>query len=182
MDRKKYLSESGNADIEELYTIVQELRALLDNKLKEHHNRSLPFAEVIFDRWERAKKLGFGMGTSIYDSSIVMGEVFVGSNTWIGPYTILDGSGTLKIGNYCSVSAGVQIYSHDSVRWAISGGLEKYHYAETVIEDNCYIGPNSIIQKGVTIGYGSIVGANSFVNISIEPGSKVAGNPARIIA
>jgi acetyltransferase-like isoleucine patch superfamily enzyme len=181
MDRKKYLKESGNASIEELYSLVQDLRELLDSKFKTQHNRSLPFADVIFDRWERAKKLGFGIGTSIYDSSVVMGEVFVGSNTWIGPYTILDGSGVLKIGNNCSISAGVQIYSHDSVMWAISGGKEKYEYSETLIEDNCYIGPNSIIQKGVIIGYGSIVGANSFVNVSVRPGSKVAGNPAKII-
>ena len=72
----------------------------------------------------------------------------------------------------------MQIYSHDSVQWAISGGTEEYELEKTVIEDNCYIGPNVIISKGVRIGKGSILGANSFVNKHIPPYSKAYGNPA----
>jgi acetyltransferase-like isoleucine patch superfamily enzyme len=136
---------------------------------KRKFNRGLPFAECFVDRWERAKILGFGKGSSIYDSAIVLGDVKVGENTWIGPFVILDGSGGLKIGSNCSISAGVQIYSHDSVKWAISGGKEKYDYAKTVIGNNVYIGPNVVIQKGVTIGNGVIIGANSFVNKDIPP-------------
>lgn len=138
--------------------------------------------ELFTDRWEKAKYLKFGEGTSIYDSSMVFGNVKVGKNTWIGPFTILDGSGGLCIGNNCSISAGVQIYSHDSVKWAVSGGKEKYEYKSIAIGDNCYIGPNTIIAKGVTIGNGCIIGANSFVNKSFENGLKIAGNPAKIIS
>ena len=149
------------------------------NELKEKYNRSLPSNELLYDRWEKANDLGFGEGTSIYDSSVVLGNVKVGSNTWIGPFTILDGSGELEIGSNCSISAGVQLYSHDSVQWAISGGTAKYEYDKTLIEDNCYLGPNVIVARGVTIGKGSIVGANSFVKESVPPNSKVAGNPAK---
>ena len=48
--------------------------------------------------------------------------VTVGAGTWIGPNTLLDGTGGLSIGASCSISAGVQIYTHDSVMWALSGG------------------------------------------------------------
>lgn len=147
---------------------------------KNKFDRGLPFADCFVDRWEKAEALGFGKGTSIYDSSLVLGDVKVGENSWIGPNTILDGSGGLEIGSNCSISAGVQIYSHDSVNWSISGGKEKYEYAKTIIEDNCYIAPNVIIQKGVRIEKGSIIGANSFVNKDIPAGSKAFGTPVNI--
>ena len=132
------------------------------------------------DRWERAEALGFEKGSSIYDSAVVLGDVKVGENTWIGPNVVLDGSGGLEIGSNCSISAGVQIYSHDSVDWAISGGKESYKHAKTIIEANCYIAPNVIVQKGVMIGKGSVIGANSFVNRNIPAGSKAFGTPAEI--
>lgn len=149
--------------------------------LKSKYNRVLPTNEVFTDRWEKATYLGFGKGSSVYDSACVFGEVKVGENTWVGPYTILDGSGGLKIGNNCSISAGVHIYSHSTVLWAVSGGDEGYEYGEVKIGDNCFVGPQSIIQKGVTIGNQCIIAANSFVNKDVPNGSVVGGNPAKVL-
>ncbi|WP_200956657.1 acyltransferase [Tsuneonella troitsensis] len=143
--------------------------------------RTLPFGDYVVDRWEKAEALGFGSGTSIYDSAHVFGPVSVGSNTWIGPFTVLDGSGGLSIGDNCSISAGVQIYSHDTVDWAVSGGTADYVRKPTTIGNRCYIGPNSVVAMGVTIGDGAVVGANSFVNRDVASGARVAGNPARPI-
>jgi acetyltransferase-like isoleucine patch superfamily enzyme len=151
------------------------------DRLMKAFNRCLPINELFSDRWEKARYLNFGKGTSIYDSSLIFGEVTVGKNTWIGPFVILDGTGGLSIGENCSISCGVQIYSHDTVQWAISGGKESYEYAPVSIGKNCYIGPNVIISKGVTLGDCCIVGANSFVNKSFEANSKIAGNPAKIL-
>jgi acetyltransferase-like isoleucine patch superfamily enzyme len=89
------------------------------------------------------------------------------------------GSGGLVIGDYCSISAGVQIYTHDTVRWALSGGLDPIERAPVKIGNRCYIGPNVIIAKGVTIGDGSVIGANSLVNCDIPSGSRAWGTPAR---
>lgn len=151
------------------------------NFVKKKYNRVLPLNELFNDRWEKAAYLGFGKGTSIYDSSVVIGKVEVGQNTWIGPFTVLDGSGGLSIGNNCSISAGVQIYSHDSVEWAVSGGIAPYDYGATKIGNNCYIGPNTIIVKGINIGNNVIIGANSFVNKDLESNAKYAGNPVKQI-
>lgn len=143
-------------------------------------NRVLPVGDYFSDRWEKASYLGFGPGTSIYDNVLVLGDVTVGANTWIGPNTILDGSGKLVIGDNCSISAGVQIYSHDTVQWSISGGTSEIEYSPTFIESNVYLGPNVVVQRGVRIGKGSIIGANSLVNGDIPPGSRAWGNPCRI--
>ena len=142
-------------------------------------SRSLPFGDYVSDRWQRAELLGFGSGSTIYDSSIVIGNVRVGSGTWIGPFVVLDGSGGLEIGDTCSISAGVQIYTHDTVDWAISKGEAVPKHAPVTIGDGCYIGPNAVIARGVTLGPGCIVGANSFVNRSVPAGARVWGVPAR---
>jgi acetyltransferase-like isoleucine patch superfamily enzyme len=163
---------------------IKELRDIYDSlrkDMREKWNRDLPFEELLFDRWERARELGFGKESSIYHNSYVYGDVRVGENTWIGPFTLLDGAGGLTIGSNCSISAGVQIYTHDSVEWAVSGGKAAYTYAPVRIGDRCYIGPNTIISKGVSIGDGCIIGANSLVLSDVPSGRKAAGCPAMVL-
>jgi acetyltransferase-like isoleucine patch superfamily enzyme len=150
--------------------------------MKEKYDRSLSFQDGLFDRFERAKRLGFAEDASIYNSALVFGNVKAGVKTWIGPYVILDGSGgNIEIGNYCSISAGVHIYTHDSVMWALSGGKDPYSKGAVKIGSKTYIGAHSIIKSGVNIGKMCVVGANSFVNKIFEDNSIIAGSPARKI-
>ncbi|MGH8612353.1 MAG: acyltransferase [Gammaproteobacteria bacterium] len=153
----------------------------LQRQISERWQRSLPFADCIVDRWERARILGFDKGASIYDSALVIGRVEVGEHTWIGPGVVLDGSGGLKIGAYCSISAGVQVYSHDTVRWALSGGRHGPDCAPTRIGSRCYIGPQTMIAKGVSIGDGCIIGAHSLVLGDVPAGMKAYGVPCRVM-
>lgn len=162
---------------EELVGLYQELRL----KVREKWKRDLPFGELLSNRWERARSLGFGEGTSIYHNSYVYGDVKVGKNSWIGPYTILDGSGGLEIGNYCSISAGVHIYTHDSVKWALSGGMAEYERAPVRIGDCCHIGAQVVIVKGVNIGDHCVIGAGAFVNSDVPALSIAVGEPCRVI-
>ncbi|MDQ4142196.1 MAG: acyltransferase [Actinomycetota bacterium] len=160
------------------------LRALhetLRSEIKHRWDRSLPFADELFDRWERARFLGFGAGASIYDSSVVIGDVRVGEETWVGPFTVLDGSGGLTIGRRCSISAGVQLYSHDSIRWSLRDGAIPAERQRTNIGDNCYLGPMSVVSKGVTIGDHTVVGAHSFVREDIPPFRLAVGVPAKVV-
>jgi acetyltransferase-like isoleucine patch superfamily enzyme len=171
-------SSSSGADLfEEIAALWRRLR----DQVATRWQRTLPFGDYFVDRWEKARLLGFGEGASIYDSSMVIGDVLVGEHTWIGPFTILDGSGGLTIGSYCSISAGVQIYSHDTVLWALTGGGIGPERRATRIGSRCYIGPNTVIAKGVAIGDGSVVGANSLVLDDVPPGSKAFGTPCRVV-
>lgn len=165
--------------------LLEQLRELLAGRnaeLRERFQRDLPFADAVFDRWERARRLGFAEGASIYDSSLVFGEVQVGQNTWIGPFTLLDGSAGLRIGDHCSISAGVHIYTHDTVAWALSRGVAGPRLAPVSIGDGCHIGAQSVIMPGVTIGSRCVIGANSFVNRDVPDRTVAAGSPAKPIA
>lgn len=147
--------------------------------MRERWHRDLPIDELIHDRWERAQLLGFGEGTSIYHSSYVFGDVRVGAGTWIGPMTVLDGTGGLEIGDFCSISAGVHIYTHDTVSWAVSGGKAPPDRASVTIGSNCYIGGQTVIAKGVVIGDHCVVGACSFVDRDLPPYTVAFGVPCR---
>lgn len=167
---------------ESLRIALHELNKTRENVLHREFNRSLPFAEGLFNRWERAERLGFGAGSSIYDASCVFGDVKIGSNTWVGPWTILDGSGgALSIGSFCSISSGVHIYTHDTVAWALSAGACPRKSGAVSISDRVYIGSQSVISHGVSIGSMSVIGANSFVNVPVPERTIFAGSPARRI-
>lgn len=168
--------------MEDLKKEILKLYEQQESFMKEKYDRTLSFQDGLFDRFERAKRLGFGEDASIYNSALVFGNVKAGVKTWIGPYVILDGSGgDIEIGEYCSISAGVHIYTHDSVMWALSGGKEEFSNASVYIGARTYIGAQSIIKAGVKIGTMCIVSANSFINNDVEDHSIVVGSPAKKI-
>jgi acetyltransferase-like isoleucine patch superfamily enzyme len=163
--------------------LLDRIRALyrrLQQEKMEKFSRRVSFGDLITDRWENARDYGFGPGTSCYDSVLIIGNVKVGSHTWIGPNVILDGSGGLEIGDYVSISAGVQIYTHDTVAWSTTLGQAAIERSSTRIGSGVYIGPNAVIQRGVTIGDRAVIGALSFVNRSIPEGARAWGGPARV--
>ena len=149
MDRRKALKGKSS---ESFYDSMHGLHNDLGKEFSVQFDRSLPFPDEVFDRWERAKELGFGKGSSIYDSSYVFGKVKVGQNTWIGPFTIVDGSGGLEIGDNCTISSGVHIYTHDNVHQTLTEGKRPIERAPVSIGKCTYLGPNVIVSKGVSIG------------------------------
>ncbi|MCA1497384.1 MULTISPECIES: acyltransferase [Bradyrhizobium] len=156
------------------------LQALAARKRKQF-DRRVSIGDLLTEREDNAAAYGFGEGSTMYDNVLVLGRVKVGRNTWIGPGCILDGSGgDLQIGDWCSISAGVQIYTHHTVNRSISLGRDPIDCAPTSIGNGVYIGPNSVIQMGTTIGDRAIVGANSFVDRDIPAGAKAFGCPARV--
>ena len=127
--------------------------------------------------------LGFGSGTSVYDSALVFGDVSIGSGAFIGPGVILDGSGGgLTIGDDTDVAAGAHIYTHDTSLRCISRRAIEIVHKPVQIGSATYVGPQCVVVPGVTIGNQCIIGANSFVNADVPDRTVVAGTPARAIA
>ena len=162
--------------LRELRSVMKSLR---EEKYKEF-SRHVSVGDLFMDREETARYYGFGEGSLCYDNVLIIGNVTVGRHTWIGPNVILDGSGGLEIGDYVSISAGAQIYSHHTVNWSVSEGKDPVEKRSTKIGDGVYIGPNAVVQMGIAIGDGAIVGALSFVNRDLPAGVRAYGVPARI--
>ena len=170
-DKARFLLE----DLRELHKELSELTI-------SRYNRINPFCEDLFSWKERGEYwLGEDKGVTIYNSTTVVGDVKIGDNTWIGPMCSLDGTGDLTIGSYCVISAGCQIQTHDTIKWALSGGLAKYEYSPVRIGNYCFLGVHSIVLKGVTIGEYCVIGAGAVVTKNIPSHSIVVGVPARSI-
>ncbi len=103
----------------------------------------------------------------------------IGKGTWIGHYTVIDGSGGLEIGENCDVSCGVHVYTHSTHLRCVGMGVKQIGF--TRIGNSVFIGPNSVIAHGSTIGDRAIIGALSYVapNTQIPSGEVWAGIPAR---
>ena len=89
------------------------------------------------------------------------------------------------MGRNVRITRGVVILTHGA-DWHVLRNVYRDPFVcgsagKVVIGDNVFIGMNSIILKGTTIGSNSIVGAGSVVTKSIPPLSVAAGNPARVV-
>lgn len=91
---------------------------------------------------------------------------------------------SITIGHYCNFGGNVWIWDTDfhSLDWQVrrrtSAGART---RPIVIGDDVFVGANSIILKGVSIGDRSIIGAGSVVSGSIPADELWGGNPARLI-
>jgi len=127
------------------------------------------------------KKIHVGRGSEVDSDSII------GDYTCLMEYVQVTKS---KIGRYCSIADFVTIGAgeHDLEEISTSGylSMNASTYKDLTklpceIGDDVWIGVSSIIRRGVKIGIGAVVGANSFVNKDVPPFAIVAGSPAKII-
>ena len=94
---------------------------------------------------------------------------------------------SIIIGNNVKLGANVTIMDSDAhsmnylYRRELSVDMAHKADAEVVIEDDVFIGMNTIVLKGVTIGARSVIGAGSVVVKSIPADCIAAGNPAKVI-
>lgn len=117
----------------------------------------------------------------------------LGDLSYVGEYTVVINS---NIGKFTSISWGVTVgpEEHDYSRVTNHSFLystksfqlvkEKVYspfVGECTVGHDVWIGCNSTILRGVKIGNGAVVGANSLVNKHVPPYAIVVGSPARII-
>lgn len=131
--------------------------------------------------------ISIGKNTEIFHGVILMsfydGDIIIGDNCSINPYSIIYGVGKTTIGNHvliaghCMIIPNNHIFSRKDLPIAKQGNS----YKGITIEDDVWIGHGCSILDGVTIGKGSVIAAGSVVTKSIKRYSIVGGVPAKII-
>lgn len=89
----------------------------------------------------------------------------------------------LEIGEYCKITSGVVILTHDYSRSILrrTYGDVLGEAKKTIIGNNCFIGINAVILMGTNLGDNTIVGAGSVVSGKFPGNVVIAGNPAKIV-
>lgn len=99
----------------------------------------------------------FGYGCNVF------GETKMGNNIMVAPNCLIGGGHGIKLGQ------GPMIFQD-------CGEMKS-----VVIEDDVWIGGNSVILAGVTIKTGAVIAAGSVVTKDVPSNAIVGGNPAKII-
>ncbi len=130
------------------------------------------------------KNFKLGQYSVIEEFSIInngVGDVAIGDHSFIGAGNVI--IGPVEIGNRVMTAQNVVIsgmnHSYEDINTPPTIQPVTVHLI--VIEDNVWIGANSIIIPGIHIGRHSVVGAGSVVTKDIPAYSVAVGNPARII-
>ena len=129
-------------------------------------------------------KFSLGSWSTIEDFSCInngVGAVIIGDHTRIGiSNTII---GPVVIGNNINIAQNVVIsgLNHGYEDIFTAPRLQKCTTSTICIDDDCWIGANSVITAGVHIGRHCVIAAGSVVTKSVPEYSIVAGNPAKVI-
>lgn len=123
------------------------------------------------------------------------GTITVGSNTSInGPGTeFFSIQNPIIIGNFCSIArhTAIQEHNHDMkkittyyIQQRVFGekiGIDAVSKGPVIIGNDVWVGTQSVILTGVTVGDGAIIATNSVVTENVPPYAIVGGTPAKII-
>lgn len=135
--------------------------------------------------YKTSLKTSLGKKVKICENVEIDSDTRIGKYTYIGQYTTITSA---QIGNYCSIASFVKIGhgEHDLNRVSTNSLFNKNSFKELTkkkceIGNDVWIGTDAIILRGVKIGDGAVIGANSLVNKDIPAFAVAVGSPARII-
>jgi acetyltransferase-like isoleucine patch superfamily enzyme len=148
---------------------------------------------------KKAEAILIGKESHIRGELIVFGHggsIQIGETCYVGEGSRIWSAASITIGDRVLISHGVNIHDNNShslsavsrsshFKQIISSGhslvLDDVSAAPIVIQDDAWVGFNSTILKGVTIGRGAVVAAASVVTKDVPAFSIVGGCPAKVI-
>uniref|UniRef100_A0A7C3N7L2 Acyltransferase n=1 Tax=candidate division WOR-3 bacterium TaxID=2052148 RepID=A0A7C3N7L2_UNCW3 len=143
------------------------------------------FSNYCLKNYQKGKFKGIGKNVYIGDyCHFTEKNIIIGDNVYIGRNCIFQSThGLIKIGNNVMIGPGCHIHggNHEfkKIGYYINEITKNNNCwdGEIVIEEDCWIGANTIILKGAKIGKGSVIGAGSIINREVPPYSLYVGSP-----
>jgi len=118
----------------------------------------------------KGKTITIGNHSSVQDNCRLIGDIKIGDDVLFAPNVFLSsGSHSFRTKPWRTIRNQDNEAETDPVSLAID------------IANDCWLGINSVVMPGISIGRGSIVGANSVVTKDVEPYTIFGGSPAKQI-
>lgn len=123
------------------------------------------------------------------------GKIEIGQGAYVGDGVIISSAQHIAVGSRTLLAHGVQLFDNDTHPLVPHERLRHYEMilggetgqdivigkAPIHIGQNCWIGMNAMVLKGVTIGDNSVIAAGSLVLSDVPPGVLAVGCPARVV-
>lgn len=138
----------------------------------------------------KLEAIEIGDHSMIDDFSFINGGegVKIGRYVHIASFVSIIGGGVLEVGDYADVAAGARILTatdtyHEGARMSTALPEEQRNVKRSFVRicKDAFVGTNSVVHPGVTIGEGAVVGSCSLVLADCEPWIVYAGVPCRPI-
>lgn len=155
---------------------------MLNRVLNSVANRLRSYLEGMNDRTLKSKLKFCGSSVSIEHPVSFQGleQISIDDDVSIAAFVHVWGNGGLTIGKRVMIASNTSIttITHDHGR---ADMYKTIVAAPVVIEDDVWIGANSVIMPGVRLKKGCVIGAGSVVTKDVESMTIVAGVPARLL-
>lgn len=145
-----------------------------------HIVNKIPSYTIRHFLYKKILKMKIGGETNIQMGLLVYSpwKIKIGNNSVVNNSVVLDGRGSLEIGNNVNISPYAQIYTADH---DVNSPDFAYRSSPVIIKDYAWISTRSIILPGVTIGEGAVISAGAVVTKDVEPYKIAGGIPAKVI-
>jgi acetyltransferase-like isoleucine patch superfamily enzyme len=130
-------------------------------------------------------RINVGPSAAIRTGAIIQtygGQIEIGSNFSINPYSIIYGPGPIRIGNYVRIAAHTTVVASNHNFEDLTVPIKKQGNTSIgiTIHDDVWIGANCVVLDGAEISRGCVIAAGSVVRGKTVPNGVYAGVPATL--
>jgi acetyltransferase-like isoleucine patch superfamily enzyme len=135
---------------------------------------------------EKGSQIIIGDNSIMYHFSSIIAysaKIKIGHHTSLHEFAILSGPGDIEIGAYVRIAARASIFAGNHVIDRVDVPIHRQGMKSigVTIDDDCWLGTNSVVIDGNHLARGCILGANAVLNISTKPFGIYAGIPAKLL-